>query len=56
VVLVLAVVTGLVAGGLGYLSQHDVAGAVLIGGGALGASVMLFDYLLGRGRDRNQED
>jgi hypothetical protein len=52
VVLVLSVVTGLVAGALGYLSQHDVAAAVLIGGGALGCSVMLFDHLLGRGRDQ----
>lgn len=48
VVLLTAIVVGLVAGALGYLAHHDVATGVLIGGGALGAALLLFHSLLGR--------
>jgi len=47
-VLLMASVVGLVAGGLSYLAEHDVPAAVLVGGGAAGGAVLLFHILLGR--------
>jgi hypothetical protein len=47
-VLVIAVVVGISAGVLSYLSSHDVPGAVLVGGGAAGAATILFHAVLGR--------
>ncbi|HXV94827.1 MAG TPA: hypothetical protein VD813_16095 [Pseudonocardia sp.] len=48
VVLLLAFVVGLVAGGVGYLVDHDVPTALLIAGGAMGGALALFHDLLGR--------
>jgi len=46
-VLLIAVVIGMVAGVLSYLAQHNLPSAVLVGGGAAGASLLLFNTLLG---------
>jgi hypothetical protein len=48
VVLLTAIVIGITAGVLSYLSSHDVPGAVLVGGGGAGAAIILFHTLLGR--------
>lgn len=45
-VLLLAAVIALLAGVLSYLAQHEVATAVLVGGGAGGGAVALFHGLL----------
>lgn len=47
-VLLIALVIGLIAGVLGYLSNHDVPAAALMGGGAAGGALILFHVLLGR--------
>src|SRR5262245_54908470 len=54
VVLLIALVVGLAAAGLGYLAYRDVPGAVLLGGGAAGSAVALFHGLVGA--DRGSED
>lgn len=46
VVLLMASVVGLVAGGLAYLAEHDVPTAVLVAGGAVGSGLLLFHILL----------
>jgi hypothetical protein len=48
VVLLIAVVVGLVAGAVGFLAHRDLPTAVLVGGGAAGAALVLFHGLLGR--------
>ncbi len=48
VVLLLALVVGLLAGGLSYLMGHSLPSAVLSGGGAAGAGLMLFHSVIGR--------
>lgn len=47
-VLLMASIVGLVAGGLAYLGEHDVPASVLVGGGAAGGALLLFHTLLGR--------
>ncbi len=47
-VLLIAIVVGLVAGGLGYLAHDDVPTATLIAGGAVAGTVALAHNLLGR--------
>lgn len=47
-VLLTAIVVGLVAGALGYLANHDVPTATMIGGGAAGGAIMLFHTVLDR--------
>jgi len=47
-VLLMASVVGLVAGGLAYLTDHDVPAAVLVGAAAAGGALLLFHTLLGR--------
>jgi hypothetical protein len=47
VVLLLAVVVGVGSGALSYLVQHSVAEAVLCGGGATGAALVLFNSIIG---------
>lgn len=47
-VLLIAVVVGLVAGILGYISSGGLATAALIGGGGAGSALALFHSLLGR--------
>jgi hypothetical protein len=42
VVLMLALVVGLGAGYLSYLADHDPATAILVGGSAAGAALLLF--------------
>ena len=41
-VLLMAIVVGLVAGGLAYLADHDIPTAVLVGGAAAGGALLLF--------------
>lgn len=48
VVLLLALVAGLVAGGLSYLSEPSLPSAVLVGGGAMGGSLVLFHKIVGQ--------
>ena len=48
VVLLIAGVVGICAGVLGYLSNHDLAGAALVGGAGAGAALLLFHTLVGR--------
>jgi hypothetical protein len=43
-----AIVVGLVAGTLGYLANHDIPTAILIGGGATGNAIVLFHTVLDR--------
>jgi len=45
-VLLIASVVGLVAGGLAYLADHDVPRAVLVGGGAASGALLVFHTLL----------
>lgn len=47
-VLLIAVVVGLVAGILGYISNGGIATAALIGGGGAGSALALFHTLLDR--------
>jgi len=47
-VMLLAFVVGVVAGGLTFLQVHSVAAAVLAGGGAAGAALVIFDQIVGR--------
>lgn len=46
VVLLVAIVVGCVAGCLAFLAGQPIAGAILIGGGAVGASLGLADTLV----------
>lgn len=46
VILLVAVVVGCLAGGLGYLAGQPVAAAVLLGGGAAGATLGLAHTLI----------
>lgn len=46
VVLLMAGVVGLVAGGLAYLAGHDVPTAVLVASGAVGSGLRLFHALI----------
>jgi len=46
-VLLLAIVVGLIAGILAYLANRSVPAAVLVGGGATGGAVLLFNTLIG---------
>ncbi|MEU4421075.1 hypothetical protein AB0F81_10635 [Actinoplanes sp. NPDC024001] len=46
VVLLLALVVGVLAGALSYLTDGSVPAAVLWGGGAAGAALMLFHTLI----------
>ena len=48
VVMVIAMLTGIVAGVLGFFGYGTIAVAVLIGGGAAGGAMMMFHALLGR--------
>jgi hypothetical protein len=48
VVLLIAVVVGLGAGGVGYSASRDVAAAVLVAGGAPGTTVVAVHGLLGQ--------
>ncbi len=48
VVLLLALVVGVLAGGLAYLAQRSVPAAVLVGGGAAGAALLLFHTVIDR--------
>lgn len=48
VVLLLALITGVLAGVLAYLGDHALPAAVLVGGGAAGAAVLLFHAVIGR--------
>ncbi|MGX9924047.1 hypothetical protein ACWIG4_29830 [Streptomyces sp. NPDC002248] len=48
-ILLFALLTGVTAGVLTALSQHDLAQAVLVGGGALGGSLLLYDKVIGHG-------
>jgi len=41
-VLLLALVVGLLAGGLAYLADHSLPAAVLVAGGAAGGALLLF--------------
>jgi len=47
-VLLLALVVGVLAGGLSYLTDHSVSGAALWGGGAAGGALLLFHTIIGR--------
>lgn len=46
VVLLVAVVVGCLSGCLAYLAGQSIAGAVLVGGGAVGASLGLADTVV----------
>lgn len=48
VVLLVAIVVGVLAGGLSYLADHSVPAAVLWGGGAAGSTIPLFHTIIGR--------
>jgi hypothetical protein len=48
VVLVAAGIVGLIAGGLAHLADHSLPEAVLVGGGAAGAALLLFHTLIDR--------
>ena len=48
VVLLLALITGVAAGVLGYLAHRSFPGALLIGGSAAGGAIMLFNTMIGR--------
>ncbi len=47
-ILLLAFVIGLLAGGLCYLIDHSLPWAVLYGGGAASCAVALFNSIIGR--------
>jgi hypothetical protein len=46
--LLLALVVGVLSGGLSYLTDRSVPSAVLWGGGAAGNALLLFHNLIGR--------
>lgn len=46
VVLLVAIVVGCISGGLAFLAGQPLAGAVLVGGGALGATLGLANTLV----------
>lgn len=48
VVLLLAFVVGVIAGGLAYLADRSVPTAVLAGGGAAGGALVLFHSIIDR--------
>jgi hypothetical protein len=48
VILLLALVVGVLAGGLSYLTDLSVPHAVLWGGGAAGGALLLFHTVIGR--------
>jgi len=48
VVLLLASIIGLIAGGLTYVGDHSLPGAVLVGGGAAGGALLLFHTIIDR--------
>lgn len=48
VVLLLALLVGIAAGVLGYFVNGGLAAAALLGGGAVGAALALFDKLIGQ--------
>ena len=48
VVLLLALVVGLLAGGLAYLADHSLPAAVLVAGGAAGGALLLFHKVIDR--------
>lgn len=48
VVLLLALVVGLLVGGLSYLTDHSVPHAVLWGGSAAGGALLLFHTVIDR--------
>lgn len=48
VILLLALVVGVLAGGLSYLTDHSVPQAVLGGGGAASGALLLFHTVIGR--------
>jgi hypothetical protein len=48
VVLMLALLVGIIAGVLSYLSGRDLAAATLVGGGATAGAMLLFHTVLGR--------
>lgn len=48
VILLLALLTGTIAGVLAYLANHSAPGAVLTGGGAAGGAILLFNTMIGR--------
>jgi hypothetical protein len=48
VVLLIALVVGIAAGGLSYLAEHSLPSAVLWGGGAAGGALLLFHTIIGR--------
>jgi hypothetical protein len=48
VILLLALVIGVLAGGLAYLAQGSVPAAVLVGGSAAGGSLLLFHTIIDR--------
>ncbi|GAA0939758.1 hypothetical protein [Virgisporangium aurantiacum] len=47
-VLVLSLLTAILAGGLSYLADQSLPAAVLIGGGAAGGALALFDKIIDR--------
>lgn len=49
VILLLAVVIGVIAGVLAYLSGSTVPGAALVDGGASGGAILLFHTVIGPG-------
>jgi hypothetical protein len=48
VVLLLAVVVGLLTGGLAHLADHSLPAAVLVAGGAAGGALLLFHTVIDR--------
>ncbi|MBM0255534.1 hypothetical protein [Micromonospora sp. 4G55] len=46
VILLLALVTGLLAGGMSYLVDHSAPSAVLVGSGAAGSALLLFHSVI----------
>lgn len=48
VILLLAIIVGILAGGLAYLDQKSLSAAVLVGGGAAGAALLLFNNIVDR--------
>jgi hypothetical protein len=48
VVLLFALIVGLLAGGLSYLTNHSVPSAMLLGGGAAGSALLLFHTIIGQ--------
>jgi hypothetical protein len=48
VVLLIAFVAGMLAGGLSYIVDYSVPSAVLWGGGVAGSALLLFNTIIGR--------